>query len=160
MNIIIKKIKDNDYQLIVYNVFNQVLYSFNFNNLKNIYDYLYKIIDNKKFDKKTKCIHFIDFIKPITVIKSINCKIPKTDRFLKRYNHIDSFKDNYIERKVIASNFLKLFKNTKNIYYYYLSLVYKNKYRDYGKNLYCIDNEIKTDNLSLFHNGFNQDIYY
>jgi hypothetical protein len=162
MEIIIKKESKENYTLIVKkenSYFNY--YSARYSNVEFLIQIAEYLIKKGIISKKGKSIHFINFIKEITINSKLKIKDRKVKQFSKRYNDLTSntFKENYIERKVISDNFLSIYKKTKDLFTYFQYLYYCNKFNDFSKPIYAIEN-IDDDNLlSMFKNSITLNYY-
>ena len=102
--------------------------SCNVNEVNNI---ICKYIDNGTILKDCK-IHFINFIKPVTVYSNLKVYNHKVKQFNKNYGNDKNY-TNKIELRIIALDFLSSFKITKKLEAFYNYLKYCNAYKDFNK---------------------------
>lgn len=131
MQVIITK-RGNFYHLKITNIIGRLLYSYNTNNINDMFEAIYKILDSKIIPLKSKALHFIDFIKPIMISSNLKVYNHKAKSFNKNYGNDKNY-NNKIENKIIAKSFLSSFKATKSLSDFYMYLKYCNAYKDFSK---------------------------
>jgi hypothetical protein len=131
MQVIIKK-ENGWFYLQVLNVYGYLKYSYASKSYADILQAIYKLIDSKIIKLHSKSIHFINFIKPIVIESNLKVYNHKAKEFNKNYSN-DKNRENKLELRAIAQDFLRQFKITKKIENFYNYLFYCNAYKDFTK---------------------------